>query len=133
MRIKGIVSALISMTLLFGGFTGTAAAHTFTDNTSLTLKVSDTNVQRGDYVVFSGHLRAHHKRCRSHQVVGLYKDGVLIRTTTTDSTGFYRFRIRVTSTGTYQVRFAGFVGGTHPHSHTCRPSRSRRVKVEVHH
>ena len=131
MRIKGIVAALISTTLLFGGLTGIAAAHTFTDRTRLTLHVNDRHVDRGDDVVFSGRLRARHKKCRSHQVVELYRNGRLIATTTTNSGGHYRFRRQIFRTGTYRVKFAGFVGGTHPHSHTCKRSSSPRVKVHV--
>ena len=133
MRIKALAAVLISATLLLGGPTGMAVAHTFRDRTQLTLNVSDRNVDRGDYVVFSGRLKADHKECRAHRIVELYRDGVKVDQTQTNDDGEYRFRRRVFDDHRWQVRFGGFVGGTHPHSHTCKESESKRVKVNVRH
>jgi len=133
MKIKPIAAVLVSFTLLLGGPIGAAVAHSFTDQTSLTLSVSDRNVERGDTVSFYGHLRARHHLCEANRIVELYRNGVRVDQTRTNSDGFYRFRRRLTSTATWQVRFGGFVGGTHPHSHTCLRSSSNRIKVHVRH
>ena len=130
MKIKAILALLVSGTLFFGGLE-TAVAHTFVDETRLTLNVSDTHVHRNQKVTFSGRLIADHRSCYSHRTVRLYRNGQLVESTTTDSNGFYSFRVKVSRTRTYQVRFAGSVRGVHPHSHTCKPSRSRRATVQV--
>ena len=132
MRIKALAVVLISATLLLGGPAGVVVAHTFTYRTQLTLNVSERHIERGEYVIFFGRLKADHKDCRSHQVVRLYRDGNQVDTTTTDDDGEYRFRRRVFDTARWQVRFGGSVSGTHPHSHTCKKSESKSVKVTVH-
>jgi hypothetical protein len=131
MRIKAIVALLLSGTMLVGAPAGVALAHTFTDDTSITLNVSDRNIQRGDEVIFSGHLSSEHATCHSGRVVRLYRNGVRVATTTTNKSGYYRFKRTIYSTATWQVRFGGSVGGTHPHSHTCLRSGSRRITIHV--
>ena len=132
MKIRAIVALLLSGTLLIGAPVGSAFAHVFVDDTSLSLNVSDRNINSGDQVFFTGRLSAEHATCRSGRVVRLYRNGVRVATTTTSRTGFYRFKRTIFSTATWQVRFAGAVGGTHPHSHTCERSGSRRITIQVH-
>jgi hypothetical protein len=131
MKLKQIPAVLLSVILLLTGAMGTAVAHTFSDRTRLTFNVSDRTVREGDTVVFRGRLIARHKVCRANQTVSLYRNGVLVDQTTTDERGFYRFTREVTRDGTYRVRFEGSVSGTHTHSHKCRPSKSRRITIEV--
>lgn len=131
MKVKQMFILLVSVTVLLAGSMEMAVAHQFSDRTRLTLNVSDRNVQDGDTVVFSGRLISRHKRCRAHQVVGLYRDGVKVDQTRTNGKGFYSFKRKLFRTARWQVRFEGTVRGTHPHSHTCRPSRSQKVRVRV--
>ncbi len=133
MKTKSILALLVSATLLVGGSIESVSAHTFTDTTSLTLNVSDRNVRRGDDVAFFGRLIAQHATCRNHRTVKLYRNHHPVKATETNSNGFYRFNRVLRRTATWQVRFGGFVGGTHPHSHTCRKSGSRRVTITLHH
>ena len=133
MKVKQMLTLLVSVTLLLTGSMETAVAHQFSDRTRLTLNVSDRSVQRGDTVTFSGRLIAKHRRCRAHRVVGLYRNGVKVDQTRTSGRGFYSFKRKLFRTARWQVRFAGRVSGTHPHSHTCRPSRSKKIRVVVRH
>lgn len=133
MKLKAILALLLSGTVLLGGPIDAAVAHTFSDRTRLTLEVSDRHVDRGDRVVFSGRLKAEHAVCRNHRVVKLYRDGQKVDQTQTNSNGSYQFKRNVFRTARWQVRFGGYVEGTHPHSHTCRQSESKRVKVFVRH
>jgi hypothetical protein len=131
MKIKGILALIMSGMLLLGGPTGTAVARDFTDSTTLSLNASPRHVDKGDSVSFSGHLRADHKKCRVHRTIKLFRNGVKVAQTLTDSNGFYRFVRNIFRTANWQTRFSGAVGGTHPHSFTCLASRSRTVTVSV--
>lgn len=131
MKIRGVLALLVSGTLVLAGPVGSVDAHTFTDNTRLTLNVSDRQVRRGDDVAFFGRLIAQHATCRNHRAVKLYRNHRPVERTQTNSNGFYRFNRVLRRTATWQVRFGGFVEGTHPHSHTCRKSGSRRISVTV--
>jgi hypothetical protein len=131
MRVKSILALLISGTLLIGGPTGVAVAHDFTDDTTLTLNVTDRHIDRGDEVGFSGHLIADHATCRNHRSIKLFRNGDKVAQTQTNTHGFYSFHRTIFRTATWQTRFGGSVGGTHPHNHTCLKSGSRRITIYV--
>ncbi len=108
-----------------------AEAHTRTASTSLTLKVSDTRVDRGDRVIFRGKLRSGWKKCRARQTVTLYRGNRAVQSKMTNRKGRYKFARSVKKTKVWRVRYAGRAWGVHPHDHQCLASSSRGVRVRV--
>ena len=113
---------------------GPAAAHIKTFPTDVTLKVSDTNVERGDFVVFTARVTSPKHACEVGRTVQLLRDGVVIATKTTNSNGVVRFRVKITSKATYQARvLPELLVKNHFHTHRCAGDKSNKITVKTHH
>lgn len=113
-------------------FLGTVAdAHVRVEPTTLTLRVSDTTPSKGDKVVFTGHLRSDWSKCFANQSVKLIRNGVVLASRKTDTTGVVKFIRRLRHSGHWQLKYSGRKWGLHPHRHVCKPSASDVIKVTV--
>lgn len=124
-----IVKRCLAVSLMLTMFLGGTALAATTYQTSLTLNASRTHIHRGQKVVFSGKLKSTFAKCYKHQTVTLYRNDRAAGSTTTSSTGSYSFTRHPRRTRTWQVRFAGDTGGTHPNQFVCAASRSNTVRV----
>ena len=123
--------AVLTATTLLIGPVGPADAHVRTAKTSLSLKVNDKSVHRGDRVVFTAHLKSKWKKCYSQRHVSLYRFGTKVAQQGTNRHGIAKFRFKAKHTAKWYVRFKGRHWGKHPHDHKCKPSQSRTIKVTV--
>ena len=126
-----IVKQGLAVSLMLTMFLGGTALAATTYQTSLTLNASRTHTHRGQKVVFSGKLKSTFAKCYKHQRVTLYRNGHRVASRTTSSTGAFRFTRHPRRTRTWQVRFAGDTGGTHPNQWVCKSSRSNEVRVRI--
>jgi hypothetical protein len=130
-----LVSAAVFV-LLATVMPGTAVAHTFVADTSLTIHKAPTGATvSGETVVIYGKLLSPRLKCRFDKVVKLLRvrpgqDALLARDTT-DREGEYLFvRTPKTDQRVY-TRFSGSLDTSYGHSHRCRPSRSSTVFIDV--
>lgn len=124
---KQVLAASLALTLLLSG---TSLAAT-TYPTSLGFKASDHSITKGQKVVFKGKLKSPFAKCKKFSTVKLYRNGQVVGTKTTSSTGKYKFVKHPKKTRTWQVRFGGKTGGVHPNQFACAKSRSKKIKVKV--
>jgi hypothetical protein len=131
--VKKIVTIGLATTMLLAlSGASPAQAHDRLVPTSLTIKVSDRSVDRGDKVTFRGKLRSDWKKCRANSKVKLVRNQQVVATKTTKPNGSYAFRRNITSTANWRVRFPGKkVNVVHPHNHRCLSSQSRSVRVRA--
>ena len=128
----------IAATLMLLGSVASAAP--FTDQTSIKLHASETRVDPGTKVKFTGKLKADHAFCRNDQKVVLrtygesngqsYPGGVVDKTKT-DQGGHYTFKVVINEQIRFRVWYGGRVGGTHPDIKVCEKSRSKTVTIDV--
>ena len=126
-----MVKRCLAVSLALAMFVGGTAQAVTTYNTRLTLRASSTSIQKGDRVVFSGHLKSKFEKCYNHRKVTLYRNGKAVDSKQTSSTGSFRFVWHPRRTHTWKVKFAGKTGGTHPNQWVCNASASDPVKVLV--
>jgi hypothetical protein len=122
------VVAVLALTLFLGG---TAALSAPMYPTSLGFNASRTSIHKGQKVVFSGKLKAPFKKCKKFSTVTLYRKGQAVGSKKTSSTGKYSFKKHPKKTRTWQVKFGGKTGGTHPNQWVCKSSKSRKIQVRV--
>ena len=132
--VRRAAAVFVAGIFLAGAFMSPAAAHIKTFPTSVTLSVSDTNVKKGDFVVFTARVTSPKHACEVGRTVQLLRDGVVIATKTTNSKGVVRFRVKVTSKATYQVRvLPETLVSNHLHRHRCARATSNKITVKTHH
>lgn len=120
----------VAMTSVF--FLGSVAdAHVRIEPTRLTLRVSDRRVDKGDKVVFTGHLKSAWNKCYAFQPVKLIRNGVVRASRKTNSTGIVKFIRHLRHSGYWHLKYRGRRWGLHPHRHVCRPSASNIVHIVV--
>jgi hypothetical protein len=130
-----LVSAAVFV-LLAAVMPGTAVAHTFVADTSLTIHKAPTGATAsGATVVIYGRLLSPRLKCRFDQVVKLLRvrpgrDALLARDST-DREGEYIFVRTPQADQRVYTRFSGSVETSYGHSHTCRASRSSTLFVDV--
>jgi hypothetical protein len=131
--VKRIVTWAIALTFTLGLYApGVARAHVAEINTRLSMFVSDATPNDGQSVVFRGALKSKNRRCFRNQQIQILRNGSVFKTTRTNNRGRYRVAKKVTQSGRYRARFNGFGPfGTHPHSHTCKPSQSSQIRIRV--
>ena len=125
--VKQVLAASLALTLLLSG---TSLAAT-TYPTSIALKVNDKTITQGQKVVFKGHLKSQLKKCKKHRTVTLYRNGHAVGAKKTTATGDFKFAKKPSKTRTWQVKFAGRTGGTHPNQYVCKASKSKKIQVKV--
>jgi hypothetical protein len=131
--VRRAAAVFVAGIFLAGAFMSPAVAHIKTFSTSVTLTASDTSVKKGDTVVFTARVSSPKHACIVGRRVQLLEDGVVIATKTTNSNGVVKFRVKITSTATYQVRVLRKVlTTTHPHRHICAGATSNKVRVRAH-
>jgi hypothetical protein len=109
-----------------------AAAHVRENvPTSVTIKASDKKINAGQKVTFSGKLSSEWKKCKSEEKILLFRNATQIGQTRTNGTGKYSITKKLNQTGKYSVKYPGRSWGTHPHSHSCLPSQSAKIKIRV--
>lgn len=99
--------------------------------TQLRLSASSLHVHADHVVTFLIRLRSSWKKCRGHQSVRWYRNGVYHRTVLTSDRGWIRMRVRMHRTATFQARYPGRTFGVYPNRYTCLASSSREVTVAV--
>jgi hypothetical protein len=131
--VKRIVTWALALTFTLGLYApGIAQAHVKVFPTTVTLKASDTRVEKGQRVTFSGALKADNRRCRKNKPVQITRNGNAFARTQTNNRGKYSVTKKVRKSGRYRANFGGFGPfGTHPHSHSCAPDHSRSVWVRT--
>ncbi|MEO8476364.1 MAG: hypothetical protein ABI572_04840 [Actinomycetota bacterium] len=125
-----IVKQVLALVLALGLFGGTALAAT-THSTSISLSANRTSIHRGQAVNLSGKLTSSFAKCYRYTPVTLYRGHRAVKTKKTSATGTFSFSRRPTVTATWQVRFAGRTGGTHPYQWVCKASASNQITVTV--
>jgi hypothetical protein len=103
-----------------------AFAHIFSVSSTVSLGASRRNVEPKQKVILSGKVSSSQPECVQGRQVKLRG-----KSTTTNSSGRYRFVIRPRRTRTYRTNVVAVTGGVHPHSHTCGGDTSNGVKVKV--
>lgn len=130
------MSAAVAAFLLATVLPGTALAHTFVANTTLSIhKVPGGVTTRGATVIVYGKLGSPRPLCRNDMVVKLMRvrpgpDQILARDRT-DREGEYIFVRHPLRDQHVYTRFSGFFQTSYGHSHRCRPSRSVNVFINV--
>jgi hypothetical protein len=127
-----IVIALLSSFVLVGP----AEARDFTAKTSLGIKVKPAQIQKGQSVKISGHLKSPKNACVKDMKIQLFskakgKDWKQVAHTFTANDGSYKFTRHPKKTKKFQTKFPGKVSGVHPHHHVCLESESAVKKVKV--
>ena len=130
---KKIVTTGLATIMLFAlSGIGPAQAHDRIEPTSLTIKVSDKSVDKGDKVTFKGKLKSDWKKCRANSKVKLVKGSKVVASKTTSANGSYSFKQKIKKTANWRVKFSGKkVNVTHPHNHRCLGSQSKSIRVRV--
>jgi hypothetical protein len=128
---KSLTWILMSVMLTAVLSAAPAAAHERTAETRITFKANPNPVQKGKKVVFKGKLKSDWSRCFNWRPVKLYKGNQVVAAKKTRKSGFYKFRVRVNSTATWRVKFAGRSWGKHPHVHRCFSSSSKGIRVRT--
>jgi hypothetical protein len=113
-----------------------AVAHTFVAGTSLTInKVPGGSVNKGTTVVIYGKLKSSHAFCREDQVVRLMKvrpgSDKLLHKDRTDAEGEYLFVRTAKKDQKLYTKFKKVTETSYGHSHTCKGSRSKTIKINV--
>jgi hypothetical protein len=126
-----IVKPALALSLVLTMFLGGTALAAKTYGTSLTLSANHTSIHHGQSVRFSGTLSSKFGKCYKFRTVTLYRNGDAVGSRTTSSTGDFSFSRQPSQTRTWQVKFAGKTGGTHPHQWVCKASSSHEVQVRV--
>lgn len=126
-------TGLVSLLVLVGGV---ANAHVANIGTSLGVQKSPKGaVDPGKRVLLFGKLKSAMVECRADQQVKLFRKRPgpdrRIGTTVTDGEGEYLFRRRFGADASVYTRFQGAVEASYGHSHTCQPSRSRNLRINV--
>ena len=104
-----------------------AVAHTFSEGTTLSGKRA---LGRKRALIFGTLSDGQCKRGKTIQLVNA-KTGGVKATDVTDKEGEYRFKVRRGKrTKRFYARFQGSVETSYQHSHTCRGSQSRIIKVK---
>lgn len=121
------------MTVLLTAALGAApvSAHERTATTRITFKANPNPVQQGKKVLFKGKLKSDWSKCFNWRPVKLYRGNQVVASKVTRQSGFYKFRVRVNSTATWRVKFAGRSWGKHPHVHRCFSSSSKPIRVRT--
>ncbi len=128
-----IAKQALAVSLVLSLFLGGTAMAAKVYKTSFAFGANRTSIHKGQKVVFSGTLKSKFKKCKKHRPVTLYRNGHPIDTRTTSATGQFSFKRHISKTRTWQVRFAGRSGGTHPNQFVCKASKSKKIKVHVKH
>jgi hypothetical protein len=126
-RAQWAIGFVLVLGLIFGGIALAATVHP----TSFKFGASNTSVQKGKKVSFSGNLKSGFKKCKSWRPVTLYRNGQALATKQTSKTGHFNFTRKINHTKNWQVRFGGRTGGVHPHQYACTVSHSKVIKVKV--
>jgi hypothetical protein len=127
---KRVAASVIGVFLLTTVVVGSAVAHTFVNETSLSIgKLPRHATNPGATVIIFGRLRSPRPACRSNKVVKLLRvrpgpDIVLARDRT-DSDGDYGFIRHPRRDQTVYTRFSGTFSSSYGHSHRCLGDRSR--------
>jgi hypothetical protein len=130
------ISAIAGAFFVATAFAGTAIAHNFVANTSLTIHKVPTGVTSpGADVVIYGTLRSPRSFCQDNMVIRLMKvrpgaDKLLARDRT-DREGEYMFVRGPRHDQTVYTRFRGFFESSYGHSHRCVASRSSNLVINV--
>jgi hypothetical protein len=127
---------LVLAVILIVGLTGVAYAHPHPPpnpevSTRLTLSANKSTVRANTPVTFSGQLSASKSKCYKNLPVSIYRNGVLVGSATTGSTGRFSVVLTVSSTATYTAKFDGAIVGLHPDVKICGASVSRGVKITI--
>jgi hypothetical protein len=115
---------------------GTALAHNFVANTSLSIhKVPGGVTNRGATIIVYGKLGSARAFCRDNMVVKLMKvrpgADKLLAKDRTDGEGEYIFVRNPRRDQRVYTRFSGFLQTSYGHSHRCRHSRSVNLLINV--
>jgi hypothetical protein len=131
--VKKIVTIGLATTMLLAlSGASPVQAHDRIENTSLTIKVSDKSVDKGDKVTFRGKLRSDWKKCRANSKVKLVRGSKVVASKMTTANGSYKFSKKITKTANWRVKFSGKkVNVVHPHNHRCLASQSKSVRVRA--
>jgi hypothetical protein len=127
-----VVVALLGSLVL----AGPAEAANWTANTSLGIKVKPAQIQKGQSVKVSGHLKSKRNACEKDMKIQLFskkkgKDWKHVANTHTKNDGSYGFTRHPKKTTKFQTKFRGKTMGVHPNEHTCLGSVSVVKKVKV--
>ena len=131
-----VAGALVTMVLITSQLAGVATAHTFVASTSLTIhKVPSGKVAKGTTMVVYGKLKSDHKVCREDQLIKLMKvrqgeDKVKAKDRT-DTEGEYFFTFNAKKDQKLYTKFSKVVETSYGHSHTCKGSTSKTIKIDV--
>lgn len=127
LKIVIAIAAVLALAVPIG-----AAAHVRENvETSLTIKASDKKINSGQKVTFSGKLTSEWKKCKSEEKILLFRNKTQIGKTRTNGTGKYTITKKLHQPGKYSVKYPGRSWGTHPHSHSCLPSQSKKIRIRV--
>jgi hypothetical protein len=126
-----IVVALLSSFVL-----ASPAEASFIAKTSLGIKVKPAQIQKGQSVKVSGHLKSPRNACVKDMKIQLFskakgKDWKQVAHTKTASDGSYKFTRHPKKTKKFKTKFPGKATGVHPHHHVCLESVSVVKKVKV--
>lgn len=125
------VKRTLAVSLVLMMLLGDTALAATTYNTAIKLRASNTSIQRGQRVIFSGELKSTFRKCFRDRKVTLYRNGVAVESQRTDRQGDFRFVRHPNRTRTWRVKFAGKTGGTHPNQWICEASASNKIRVQV--
>jgi hypothetical protein len=134
---RRIVAAVLVTAFLTVSVLGeVATAHTFVATTSLGInKAPGGSVKKGTTVVIYGKLKSSKALCREDQVVRLMKarsgDDKLLAKDRTDAEGEYLFVRTAKKDMKVYTKFKKVTETSYGHSHTCKGSKSKTIKINV--
>jgi hypothetical protein len=131
-----IASAAVAMFFLATVMSGSAGAHTFVANTSLSIhKAPTTATAPGANVNIFGKLQSPRRSCRVDKVVKLFKvlegPDKLLAKDRTDNEGTYGFVRQPSKDMKVYTKFFGSLKTSYGHSHKCLASQSSKLFIDV--
>jgi hypothetical protein len=129
-------SVIVGIFILTTVAIGTAVAHTFVAETTLTIRKAPRGATNpGGKVIIYGRLKSANPSCRSNKLVRLMKvrpgADKILDVDRTDLEGDYRFVRHPGGDVTVYTRFLGTFNTSYGHSHQCLKDRSRNRFINV--
>jgi len=131
LTVKNSIRLVVVLTVASLLLVGPASAHVREATTHLKLRANPTQVKPGGVVRFTIRLNSQWNNCKANQPVRWYRNGVYIRTLTTNSHGKIVLNKHVRATSRYYAKYLEHKWGTHPHRHVCHGSRSNAIRIRV--
>ena len=131
-----VARAAVAIFFLATIMSGSAGAHTFVANTSLSIHKAPTGATApGANVNVFGKLQSPRAMCAVDQLVKLFKviDGPdkLLAKDRTDGEGTYGFVRQPSKDFKVYTKFPGSLETSYGHSHECQPSKSSKLLLDV--